>query len=74
MSAPPGTLANLIATFLYQIHSDPQTAKIGKGLGLIFDLARGVPAELLQDVPHYTPPNPTPPQVPPPTPGTLPGG
>lgn len=73
MSASPSTFANLIGSFLYQIHSDPQTAKIGKGLGLIFDLARNTPAGLVQNVPYYdATPQPNVVPVPTATPGSLP--
>jgi hypothetical protein len=73
MSAPPNTFANLLGHLLYQFHADPQTAKIGKGLGIIFDLARNAPAGLVQNIPYYdASAQPATIPVPPPTPGSMP--
>jgi len=53
VAATPNSLANLLGNLLYKIQGDPATAQLGKGAGMIFDLAANAPVGLAQNVPHY---------------------
>lgn len=53
MAAAPNTLANLLGNLMYKIQGNPQLAQLGKGVGLVHDLAVNAPLGLSQNVPHY---------------------
>lgn len=53
MPAPPNHLAQLLGNLLYKVQQDPDVAKLGKGVGFAFDLARNAPVGLTSNIAHY---------------------
>lgn len=74
MSAPPTFIGDMISNLMYKVQSDPGVANVGKGIGIIYDLADNVPPTLAQNMPHYTAaPIQAQQQAPPPIPAMTPG-